>query len=300
MQICWRAVFIGIETLRERGKASGIFARIGLQSSVFDYGYGYALTGRSPSFDLTRRLRLHAPTRRPDRSLCGLRPDKTPRQDALTKCRDKTPVQVAFRFHLHPRASPGQTPRKGRGSVETERAKPSSGQDVRLKASPKEGAAIDAPSLGDAFTGLQDFSNWIIDSSASFTLGWVAAMAAKRTILIIDDNDEIIAALNDYLFKNGYLVVSASNGLEGLKRLEMEGGRVDLIITDLVMPHISGVGVISIAKKKYPHIPVIAITGWGEYPENLAAEAKADVVIEKPFELGYLDQWLHKLLPGEA
>jgi DNA-binding NtrC family response regulator len=62
------------------------------------------------------------------------------------------------------------------------------------------------------------------------------------------------------------------------------------------MPDISGVGVISIVKKKYPSIPVIAITGWGEHPEALATEADADLVLEKPFELSDLDKSVSDLL----
>ena len=66
------------------------------------------------------------------------------------------------------------------------------------------------------------------------------------------------------------------------------------------MPYISGVGVISIIKKKYPGIPVIAITGWGEHPEALATEAQADVVLEKPVELPVLDQQVSELLSKKS
>jgi DNA-binding NtrC family response regulator len=68
------------------------------------------------------------------------------------------------------------------------------------------------------------------------------------------------------------------------------------VITDLVMPYISGVGVISIIKKKYPGTPVIAITGWGEHPGALATEAEADLVLDKPFELPDLDNHVKELL----
>ena len=63
-----------------------------------------------------------------------------------------------------------------------------------------------------------------------------------------------------------------------------------------MMPVISGVGVISIIKKKYPSIPVIAITGWGELPEKLAAKADADLVLQKPFELVELDKQVSEML----
>jgi len=115
-------------------------------------------------------------------------------------------------------------------------------------------------------------------------------------LLIIDDNKEILTALTDFLSKKKYDVVSASDGLDGLKLLEKEQQGFDLVITDLVMPNISGVGLISIIRKKFPDLPVIAITGWGEHPEALATEAKANRVLEKPFDLSELDTVIRELL----
>jgi DNA-binding response OmpR family regulator len=121
-------------------------------------------------------------------------------------------------------------------------------------------------------------------------------MVNPYKLLIIDDNKEILTALNEYLSKKKYDVVSASDGLDGLKLLETEKQGFDLVITDLIMPNISGVGLISIIKKKFPDIPVIAITGWGEHPEALATEAQADRVLEKPFDLSELDTLIKELL----
>ncbi|MBW1958983.1 MAG: response regulator [Deltaproteobacteria bacterium] len=121
-------------------------------------------------------------------------------------------------------------------------------------------------------------------------------MVNPYKLLIIDDNKDILTALNDFLSKKKYDVVSASDGLDGLKLLETEKHGFDLVITDLIMPNISGVGLISILKKKFPDIPVIAITGWGEHPEALATEAQADRVLEKPFDLSELDILIRELL----
>ena len=120
-------------------------------------------------------------------------------------------------------------------------------------------------------------------------------MGEKPRILVIDDSKETVAGLQSF-FKNKYEVLTAENGLDGLKHFEEDDNGIDLVITDLVMPDISGVGVISIVKKKYPGIPVIAITGWGEHPEALATEADADLVLEKPFELTELDKHVTDML----
>ena len=121
-------------------------------------------------------------------------------------------------------------------------------------------------------------------------------MVNPYRLLIIDDNKEILTALTDFLSKKKYDVVSASDGLDGLKLLETVHQGFDLVITDLVMPNISGVGLISIIKKKFPELPVIAITGWGEHPEALATEAQANRVLEKPFDLSELDTVIRDLL----
>jgi DNA-binding NtrC family response regulator len=120
-------------------------------------------------------------------------------------------------------------------------------------------------------------------------------MEDKIKMLIIDDNKDIVDVLNRF-FSQKYEVYTASDGMEGLKLFETKEDEFDIVITDLVMPHISGVGVVSIIKKKYPSIPVIAITGWGEHPGALASEAEANMVIDKPFDLSDLDRQVTELL----
>ena len=123
----------------------------------------------------------------------------------------------------------------------------------------------------------------------------------KKTfkLLIIDDNKEILDALCEFLSKKKYDITSANNGLEGLKYLERDEQGFDVVVTDLIMPDISGVALISIIKKRFPDTLVIAITGWGEHPEALATEAEADHVMEKPFELSELEKSLKKLLSSK-
>ena len=80
------------------------------------------------------------------------------------------------------------------------------------------------------------------------------------------------------------------------KLFEAAYDEFDLVITDLVMPNIGGVALFSIFKNQTPGLPIIAITGYGEQPESLAREAKADVVLEKPFKLDELEKTVEKLL----
>ena len=113
---------------------------------------------------------------------------------------------------------------------------------------------------------------------------------------MIDDNQEILAGLLNFLVGKGYEVVTAPDGLEGMKIIEADRKGFDLVITDVVMPYVSGVGIIAVIKQKRPETPVIAITGMGEHPKKLAREANADVVLVKPFELKDLGKHIEDLL----
>ena len=121
-------------------------------------------------------------------------------------------------------------------------------------------------------------------------------MVEKKRLLLIDDNEEILVSLKNYFCKQQFEVETASNGLEGLKIIEAAKESFAIIVTDLVMPHVSGVAIITLAKKKWPKVPVIAITGYGEHPEALAKEVLADIVIEKPFKVKDLESYIQKLV----
>jgi DNA-binding response OmpR family regulator len=120
-------------------------------------------------------------------------------------------------------------------------------------------------------------------------------MAKIHRILIIDDSKETVAGLKAYLGKK-YYVLTAHNGRDGIQKFGKNKMRTHLVITDIVMPDVSGIALISMIKKRSPETPVIAITGWGYHHRSLETEAKADMVLDKPFEMEELDQAIEKLL----
>ena len=124
-------------------------------------------------------------------------------------------------------------------------------------------------------------------------------MAQKPRVLLVDDSETTVEGLKSFLDQK-YEVSTACNGLEGLRLPEKNEQQPDLVITDLVMPLISGVGLISLLKKQSPEIPIIAMTGWGKEPSELAKEAKADKILVKPFELEDLGKSVSKLLKGKT
>ena len=122
-------------------------------------------------------------------------------------------------------------------------------------------------------------------------------MSQKPRILLVDDSKETVEGLSSFLVKK-YKVDTAVDGLDGLRQFEERTKNFDLIITDLILPLISGVGLISLIKKQSPQIPIIAITGWGKEPGELATEARADIILQKPFDLEVLDGSISQLMPS--
>jgi len=116
----------------------------------------------------------------------------------------------------------------------------------------------------------------------------------SQSILVIEDDPDVLSVIVRHLNHHGYNVMVAADGMEGLKKLE-EGG-YDLVITDIVMPYVSGVGIVSKVKSSYAEIPVIAITGYGKEPETAAIESKADLVLSKPVRMTSLLGHIQKLL----
>ena len=116
----------------------------------------------------------------------------------------------------------------------------------------------------------------------------------KKTILVIEDDLDVLSMIIKHLKLEGFEVIIATDGMEGLKKLET--GHYDLVITDIVMPFVSGVGVVTALKDKRPQIPVIAITGFGREPEAAAMEKKADLVLAKPVKMSQLKQHIVEML----
>ncbi|HUT69035.1 MAG TPA: response regulator [Desulfatiglandales bacterium] len=116
----------------------------------------------------------------------------------------------------------------------------------------------------------------------------------SKILFIIEDDEQVLSMMRSYFEYLGYKIITASNGMEGLKMVSSE--KYDLVITDIVMPYVSGVGIITVIKEKMPKVPVIAITAYGKNPERLAAEKQADVVLRKPFEMEKLKDHVARLL----
>ena len=121
-------------------------------------------------------------------------------------------------------------------------------------------------------------------------------MADPKRLLIVDDNEDILSTFYEFFNSLGYEVKTAVDGFAALKILRDKPEFFHCLITDLVMPNISGVGLISIVKKEFPELKIIAMTGYGDQPGALASEAQADVVLFKPIDLFKIEEKVSELL----
>ena len=116
----------------------------------------------------------------------------------------------------------------------------------------------------------------------------------QKKLLVIEDDQGVLDTIAKHLSHAGYAVVTAADGMEGLKKIKADS--YDLVITDIVMPYVSGTGVVTSLKETNPTIPVIAITGFGPESEAVAAEKKADLVLSKPVRMSKLKKYIAELL----
>ena len=111
-------------------------------------------------------------------------------------------------------------------------------------------------------------------------------MRLKPRILIIDDDHSLVRLAEGILIKEGFDVLTAFNGLEGLKKAQK--GKPDLIILDIVMPETDGFRVLELLRQR-TNIPVIMLTAEQELDTSCdALTLGADDYIRKPFRANQL------------
>ena|SRR5947209_20629652 len=116
-------------------------------------------------------------------------------------------------------------------------------------------------------------------------------------ILVIDDEQSVIAAVEQALKLAGHEVIWASGGPQGLRRYSEDSA--DLVITDMYMPGQDGIGVIVEFRKLAPDLPIIAMSGNPKGDTLMIAKNLGAVgILEKPFEIKQLLDLVEMALKG--
>jgi len=108
-------------------------------------------------------------------------------------------------------------------------------------------------------------------------------------VLVVDDDPTIHGQLLRLYTHDGYKVVPVSSSEEALAQLAE--GTIDLVVTDIKLPGLSGVDLVASMQENFPDIPVIAITGYSDIDTaiNVLKHGAADFIV-KPFELAALQE----------
>lgn len=105
-----------------------------------------------------------------------------------------------------------------------------------------------------------------------------------RTILLVDDNEGVRVLSARVLEEFGYEVIEASSGRQALELLRGRAMAVDLMITDVRMPQMSGGELAAELRQLYPDTPVLFMSGFTEDPFSRRPQAASSIrVLQKPF-----------------
>ena len=114
-------------------------------------------------------------------------------------------------------------------------------------------------------------------------------LTGQGTILLVEDEEGLRALNARGLQSRGYTVLQAGNGVEALEELERQGGQVDLVVSDVVMPEMDGPALLKELRKRNANIKIIFVSGYAEdaFDKGLADEKQFNF-LPKPFTLKQL------------
>ncbi|MEK6337540.1 MAG: response regulator transcription factor [Acidobacteriota bacterium] len=142
----------------------------------------------------------------------------------------------------------------------------------------KKKVKFNEPANGGAIGGPTD--------AGAFKAGSVTEPNGNRRtrILIVEDEPAMVAGLRDNFEYEGYEVISAADGAEGLERALKDDP--DLVVLDVMMPRMSGLDVCKQLKTQRPSMPIIMLTARGqEIDKVVGLELGADDYVTKPFSI---------------
>ncbi len=125
---------------------------------------------------------------------------------------------------------------------------------------------------------------------------------ARKRILVIDDEPDLVDMVKSFLQKKGYSIITAYDGKEALQMIRTE--KPDLIVLDLMLPKMDGYRICRMVKfdEKLKHIPIVIISvRASDADKKMGREVGADDYITKPFDFKVLHSSIKGLIgPGAS
>jgi len=123
------------------------------------------------------------------------------------------------------------------------------------------------------------------------------APRGTETILLAEDEQDVREVAREFLESGGYTVIEARDGAEALKRVEKHEGAIDLVLTDMVMPGMTGQELTARLLQSLPDIRVLYMSGYSERAAaDCARDDSAMRLLAKPFSRWALLRAVHEIL----
>jgi CheY-like chemotaxis protein len=120
-------------------------------------------------------------------------------------------------------------------------------------------------------------------------------MREQPKILIVDDSQELLDVISEYMETSGYTINATTQSLDALRLIAVTG--YDVIVSDIHMPEMDGLELMAQIKTKHPGLPVVLITGYSvSEARKIALEKGADAFVAKPFHMKELHDVVANLL----
>jgi len=115
-------------------------------------------------------------------------------------------------------------------------------------------------------------------------------LTGQGTILLVEDEEGLRALNARGLASRGYTVLEAGNGVEAIEVLEKIDGRIDLVVSDVVMPEMDGPTLLRELRSRDPDLKIIFVSGYAEdaFQKHLPADGSQFAFLAKPFTLKQL------------
>ena len=125
-------------------------------------------------------------------------------------------------------------------------------------------------------------------------------LSGSATVLLVEDEDAVRMGGMRALTSRGYTVHEASSGVEALEVYHELGGKIDIVVSDVVMPEMDGPTLLGELRKIRPDIKFVFVSGYAEdaFAKNLPADAKFGF-LPKPFSLKQLATVVKEVLEAE-
>ena len=116
------------------------------------------------------------------------------------------------------------------------------------------------------------------------------------TILLVEDEAMVRTVAERALARHGYKVLTATNGEEALERLKTCGAEIALLISDVVMPVMDGPTMVREARKSYPELPILFMSGYAEEQLRKSIDIANVAFLPKPFSVLELAEAVQRAL----